>query len=69
MKEIRSPLINMHIFEGIHFKLPDSSIFLYEKYIDEYIDMIDEFGKIAEEQLKDRFLNNRVRRKKRFIYK
>lgn len=52
MKVIKSPLINMHILEGIHFKLPDRRIFLYEKYIDEYIDMMNEFRKTADEQLK-----------------
>lgn len=53
MKAIKSPLMNIHILEGIHFKLPDKSIFLYERYIDEYIDIMNEFRKEVDKQLKD----------------
>lgn len=53
MKEIKSPLINIHTLEAIHFKLPDRIIFLYEKYIDEYIGMVNEFRQVAYEHLKD----------------
>lgn len=53
MKEIRSPIINMHIYEGIHFKLPDRKIYLYDKYYEEYNTMIVKFRDAIDDYIKD----------------
>lgn len=50
-KEIEAPIINMHMSEGVHFKLPSEKVYLFEKYNDFYMNSMREFrdrcGKLA----------------------
>lgn len=36
-KETGMPVLNMHMNPGVHFKLPDQVLFLFEKYLDRYL--------------------------------
>lgn len=51
-KEINAPVINMHMHEGIHFKLPHENIFLFEKYNDFYMERLKNFRYQCETALK-----------------
>lgn len=47
-----SPVINMHMNPGIHFKLPDSRVCLFEKYSSEYNRSLEEFIQLIEKNIK-----------------
>lgn len=34
---IGAPIVNLHLSEGVHFKLPGEKVFLYERYSDTYL--------------------------------
>ena len=38
--ELHSPVINVHMPEGIHFKLPNEKVYLFEQYNDFYTDSL-----------------------------
>jgi len=42
-KELKSPIINMHMHEGIHFTLPNEKVYLFELYNDFYMNALAEF--------------------------
>jgi len=42
-------LLNMHMSKGIHFTLPNQKLFLYEKYIEDYLNYVKEFKKIVDD--------------------
>ena len=48
-KELKTPLLNMHMNEGVYFTLPDRKIFLLEKYEDIYLKNILDFRNRCEE--------------------
>lgn len=52
-KAINVPIINMHMTKGIYFTLPNSKIYLYEKYKEDYIKFIGEFIECVEECIGD----------------
>lgn len=47
-KEIESPIINMHMNLGVYFTMPDYKIYLYEKYFEDYLRSIREFGDLVD---------------------
>lgn len=51
--EIGSPSVNMHMQKGVLFTLPDGKVYIYDKYIDKYMDYIKEFGDSVEAVLKN----------------
>jgi len=38
--KISSPIINMHIADGVYFTLPDRKVYLYEQYLERYLDKL-----------------------------
>lgn len=48
-KAIECPIINMHMNLGVYFTMPNYKIYLYEKYREEYLKCIAEFGNLVDE--------------------
>lgn len=46
-KEIGIPLINMHMVTGVYFTLPNHRVYLFDKYKNEYIRSIRNFGDLV----------------------
>jgi len=44
-KELGTPVLNMHMNEGVHFSLPNEKVYLYERYREDYLDNVRAFGK------------------------
>ena len=36
-KRLHIPVLNMHLAQGVYFTLPDRKVFLFEEYIDQYL--------------------------------
>lgn len=36
-KRLHIPVLNMHLSQGVYFTLPDRKVFLFEEYIDQYL--------------------------------
>ncbi|MDV3428586.1 MAG: sugar phosphate isomerase/epimerase [Bacillota bacterium] len=51
-ESLGSPVINMHMNPGIHFTMPDSKIYLFEKYSTEYKRSLEEFIELTESSIK-----------------
>lgn len=51
-KQLKIPIINMHMNMGIYFTLPTERIYLYEKYGSSYMKKINIFGDLVEKLLK-----------------
>jgi len=49
---LESPVINMHMNPGIHFKMPDSKVYLFEKYSAEYYKNLEKFIELVEADIK-----------------
>ena len=49
---LESPILNMHMNPGIHFKMPDSKVYLNEKCSTEYYRSLEEFIKLAEDNIR-----------------
>lgn len=47
------PVINMHMGEGVSFKLPGGAVHLYDQYIDVYLDSIRQLRQFCEEAIGD----------------
>lgn len=45
-KAIGMPILNMHMVPGVHFKLPEQKIYLFEKYYEDYIRSVKEFADV-----------------------
>jgi sugar phosphate isomerase/epimerase len=52
-KIIKSPIINMHMNLGVHFKMPDYRIYLYEKYFNEFYNNVLAFKMFASDWIED----------------
>lgn len=52
-KNINAPVINMHMAEGIHFKLPNEKVYLFQKYNEYYLSKISMFRKVCENIIAD----------------
>ncbi len=51
-KELGTPSINMHMLYGIYFTMPDSKIYLYNTYRDEYLMRVKAFSDLVREKLR-----------------
>lgn len=47
-KELRVPVINMHLHRGVYFKMPAERIFLFDEYADGYLARITAFRDACE---------------------
>ncbi len=45
------PIINMHLNEGVHFKLPDQRLYLFEQYRDVYLEKLGLFRRLCEDAI------------------
>lgn len=50
-KEINIPILNMHMNRGVHFTLPNRRIFLFDRYIDTYIEKTKVFRDECEKSI------------------
>lgn len=37
-RKLQIPVLNMHLSQGVYFTLPDRKVFLFEEYLDHYLD-------------------------------
>ena len=47
-KELRIPVLNMHLSRGVHFTLPDRKVFLFDAYREEYLQGITAFRDLCD---------------------
>lgn len=52
-KRLDAPIINMHMNPGVYFTLPNKRVYLYEKYMQVYLDKIMCFGDYVEDILRE----------------
>ena len=48
---ISAPIINMHIADGVHFKLPNEKVYLFEQYRDLYLETQFQFRNACEQAI------------------
>lgn len=48
-KALKCPVLNMHMNSGVYFTMPDSKIYLYRKYFDDFYKSVLDFGAYADE--------------------
>ncbi len=48
---IGSPIVNMHLQKGVLFTLPNQKVYIYDKYVERYLDYINTFGQEIEQRL------------------
>lgn len=46
-KRINAPVLNMHMNHGVYFTLPDRKIYLFDEYIDNYMDSAKRFSEMC----------------------
>lgn len=47
-RRLQVPVLNMHLSQGVYFTLPDHKVFLFEEYLDHYLESIRLFRDISE---------------------
>lgn len=52
-KDLEVPIINLHLSEGIYFKLPTEKKYLYDQYFERYMENIKLFSAYVEEMVGD----------------
>ena len=52
-KQLKIPVLNMHMSNGVHFTLPNEKIFLFNQYKDIYLRKLKEFRDMCEEAIGD----------------
>lgn len=52
-KKLHSPIINMHVAQGVYFTLPGKKVYLFDQYRDEYIKSMREFRFMCEQAIGD----------------
>jgi len=52
-KILNAPIINVHMNLGVYFTMPESKIYLYRKYFNDYINNIKKFGAYSDELLRE----------------
>ena len=50
-KQLKIPVLNMHMSKGVYFTLPNEKVFLFEKYNDIYMRKLKEFRDICEKSI------------------
>jgi len=51
-KKIGISIINMHMISGVYFTLPDRKVYLFNEYLEYYLDSIKDFGNAVSELIK-----------------
>lgn len=46
-KKLNIPILNMHMNSGVYFTLPDKKVFLYDEYMDEYLERLTFFRNVC----------------------
>lgn len=54
--ELKAFKVNMHMSEGIYFKLPDKKVFLYNTFKDDYMSHLQTFLEVVTEHIGDTIL-------------
>lgn len=52
-KDLDVPVLNMHMNHGVHFKLPDRKVQLFEQYFEDYMESWRKFRTICEKLIGD----------------
>lgn len=52
-KQLKVPVLNMHMSNGVYFTLPNDKVFLFNKYKDIYMVKLKEFRNICEKTIGD----------------
>lgn len=52
-KQLRMPVINMHLASGVYFTLPNEKVYLYETNLELFLDSVRKFRDIVREQIGD----------------
>lgn len=52
-KAIDAPIINMHLTNGVYFTLPNERIYLFNRYINQYLAKFSDFIKLCETAIGD----------------
>lgn len=52
-KNLHSPIINMHVAQGVYFTLPGKKVYLFDQYRDEYIKSMRDFRLLCEQAIGD----------------
>jgi sugar phosphate isomerase/epimerase len=50
-KALHAPVLNMHLNHGVHFKMPNGNIFLFDAYLDTYINSMLVFRDACEKAI------------------
>ncbi len=50
-KRIGANVINTHLSKGVYFTMPDRKIFLFEKYLDSYVESVKAFRDFCEKEI------------------
>lgn len=50
-KCIGAPIVNMHMSRGVHFKLPNEIVYLYDRYRERYLDRIRMLREMCEREI------------------
>ena len=46
-----APIINMHMADGVYFTLPDRKVYLYERYVEKYLDKLRLFREACDKAI------------------
>jgi sugar phosphate isomerase/epimerase len=52
-KQLKIPIINMHMSSGIYITLPDRKVYLFQQYKELFLEKLREFRDICEKAIKD----------------
>lgn len=52
-KNLRIPVINMHMAKGVYFTLPDKRVYLFSEYREQYLKSITAFRDVCEDAIGD----------------
>lgn len=50
-RRLQIPILNMHLSQGVYFTLPDRKVFLFEEYLDHYLDSMRLFRDTCEKMI------------------
>lgn len=50
-KLLHVPILNMHLSQGVYFTLPDRKVFLFEEYLDQYLQSMRSFREECERSI------------------
>jgi Sugar phosphate isomerases/epimerases len=52
-KQLAVPILNMHLSDGVYFTMPTEKIYLYNRYVDQYLAQMRNFRELCEKQIGD----------------